>query len=255
MRRSMRWFAALLCATSALSVTTWAPAQGGPPMLTDDPGTPGNGNWEINLAATHRHGDFGSAHELPLLDVNYGLGDRMQLKYEVPWVWIHDKESGSRSGVGNPQFGLKVRFIDSGPTGWQVSTYPQLQTRSFASSSVRRGLAEDRTSLFLPFEFARALGPFSASFEVGRELRSRAPDKWAGGFVLGHEWKSRIEGLAELHLRGTDRFERSALAMNVGTRIGVRDLGVLLASAGRDLHNRLDERASLFAYVGWQTLL
>ena len=25
-------------------------AQGGPPMLTDDPDTPGSGNWEINLA-------------------------------------------------------------------------------------------------------------------------------------------------------------------------------------------------------------
>ena len=25
-------------------------AQGGPPLVTDDPGTPGNGNWEINAA-------------------------------------------------------------------------------------------------------------------------------------------------------------------------------------------------------------
>jgi hypothetical protein len=25
-------------------------AQGGPPMITDDPGTPGNGQWEINVA-------------------------------------------------------------------------------------------------------------------------------------------------------------------------------------------------------------
>ena len=27
-------------------------AQGGPPFLTDDPGTPGDGRWEINLAFT-----------------------------------------------------------------------------------------------------------------------------------------------------------------------------------------------------------
>jgi hypothetical protein len=25
-------------------------AQGGPPMITDDPGTPGNGKWENNFA-------------------------------------------------------------------------------------------------------------------------------------------------------------------------------------------------------------
>src|SRR6266849_7689835 len=29
-------------------------AQGGPPMLTDDPGTPGNRHWEINTAALIR---------------------------------------------------------------------------------------------------------------------------------------------------------------------------------------------------------
>jgi hypothetical protein len=253
MCRPTRWVAALLSASIALCVPTGVLAQGGPPMITDDPGTPGNGNWEINLAVTRRHGDFGSEYELPLLDVNYGLGDHVQLKYEVPFVWIRDREGGSRSGVGNPLFGLKVRFVDSGPRGWQVSTYPQVQTHSFASSSERRGLAENRTALFLPFEFARPMGAFSTNFEVGREFRSRAPDKWAGGFVLGHEWKSRVEGLAEVRLRSTDRFERSAVAMNVGARVGVRDVGVLLASAGRDLHNRLDERASLFAYLGWQT--
>ena len=25
-------------------------AQGGPPLITDDPGTPGDGHWEINIA-------------------------------------------------------------------------------------------------------------------------------------------------------------------------------------------------------------
>jgi hypothetical protein len=28
-----------------------ARAQGGPPYLTNDPGTPGNANWEINIAS------------------------------------------------------------------------------------------------------------------------------------------------------------------------------------------------------------
>ncbi|MFZ1132916.1 MAG: hypothetical protein WAN38_19210 [Terriglobales bacterium] len=26
-------------------------AQGGPPYIGDDPGTPGDGNWEVNVAA------------------------------------------------------------------------------------------------------------------------------------------------------------------------------------------------------------
>ncbi len=58
-------------------------AQGGPPMVTDDPGTPGSGNWEINIAAL---GAFSSSQQLiqtPYFDINYGLGERLQLKVET----------------------------------------------------------------------------------------------------------------------------------------------------------------------------
>ncbi|MFT3792165.1 MAG: hypothetical protein QM741_14065 [Rudaea sp.] len=33
------------------AIAKLAAAQGGPPLVTDDPGTPGNGKWEINLAS------------------------------------------------------------------------------------------------------------------------------------------------------------------------------------------------------------
>jgi hypothetical protein len=38
-------------------------AQGGPPLVTDDPDTPGDGRWEINLAtiATHSTGRWSLA--------------------------------------------------------------------------------------------------------------------------------------------------------------------------------------------------
>src|SRR5215470_14934711 len=65
-------------------------AQGGPPMITDDPGTPGPGNWEINIAATAAHWGRIVEGEWPLLDLNYGVGSRIQLKYEVPWVTQHE---------------------------------------------------------------------------------------------------------------------------------------------------------------------
>jgi hypothetical protein len=242
-------------AVCALGASGWAAAQGGPPMLTDDAGTPGNGNWEINIAATRRHGSFGSEQVLPLLDINYGWGERVQLKYEVPWVWANDRDRGSRFGVGNPLFGIKVRFVDGGAYGWRISTYPQYQGHSLASRSVQRGLAEERTALVLPFEFQRSFGRLSANFEVGREFRSREPDEWATGLVIGHEWTERVEAMAELHVRATEHFKRSALALNVGGRFPVGDLGTLLASVGSDLRNALDERAFYFAYLGWQMVL
>jgi len=61
-----------------------AQGQGGPPMVTDDPGTPGGGHWEINLAWTGEHSSGETTQDAPLLDLNYGVGDRLQVKYEVP---------------------------------------------------------------------------------------------------------------------------------------------------------------------------
>jgi len=46
-------------------------AQGGPPFITDDPGTPGDGNWETNVACiTERHPDE-RIFNAPILDINY----------------------------------------------------------------------------------------------------------------------------------------------------------------------------------------
>ena len=58
-------------------------AQGGPPLLTDDPGTPGNRNWEINISSTQFWRNTERELQSPLVDINYGLGDRTQLKYQA----------------------------------------------------------------------------------------------------------------------------------------------------------------------------
>ena len=77
-------------------------AQGGPPLLTDDPGTPGNRNWEINIASTHFRSPGEREIEAPLLDINYGLGDRIQLKYELPYLFDSDEGARYRTAVGTP---------------------------------------------------------------------------------------------------------------------------------------------------------
>src|ERR1043166_6823829 len=79
------WLCLLSLIVLACCAST-ARAQGGPPLLTDDPGTPGPGHWEINLAATMERGRAGRTFELPLLDITYGVGERIQLKFEAPWV-------------------------------------------------------------------------------------------------------------------------------------------------------------------------
>jgi len=57
-------------------------AQGGPPYYTNDPGTPGNHNWEINLGYMPFLYTNQSLIHTPDVDINYGLGDRIQLTFE-----------------------------------------------------------------------------------------------------------------------------------------------------------------------------
>jgi hypothetical protein len=60
-----------------------AHAPGGLPFISDDPGTPGNRQWEINVGWIGNHNPGASSYQLPDIDIIYGWGDRIQHKYKV----------------------------------------------------------------------------------------------------------------------------------------------------------------------------
>jgi len=74
---------------------------GGPPLLTDDTDTPGPNHWEINVAGTSEKTSDGWKFEVPLLDLNYGIGEHLQLKYEVPLVVLDEINAATCAGLGN----------------------------------------------------------------------------------------------------------------------------------------------------------
>lgn len=82
--------------TLALSVV--ANAQGGPPLITNDPVTPGNGNWEINLGLIPELTNTTHNVRVPQIDLNYGIGKHIQLNYEVPFVWQSAKGAPNATG-------------------------------------------------------------------------------------------------------------------------------------------------------------
>src|SRR5437867_10115522 len=84
-----------------------ARAQGGPPLITDDPDTPGPGYWEINLSTFFERNRIERRFETPRLDVNYGIGRRIQLKYEMPWVGVRQAGQPTRTGAGDSVAGVK----------------------------------------------------------------------------------------------------------------------------------------------------
>lgn len=158
----MRIFSSLLFLATFLAlflamlsaVALPAAAQGGPPFIGDDPGTPGNGNWEINVATyTERH-PTERIYNDPILDMNYGLGPRIQLKYQVPYLVDGADGDPTRSGLGKSLAGVKWRFYDSDEEGLQISTYPQLEFNN-PTSSLQRGLVDYGTRFYLPIELTK----------------------------------------------------------------------------------------------------
>src|SRR5438034_6944064 len=233
------------------AVPRQAVAQAGPPLLTDDPDTPGTGRWEINVAWTLSQNRTSRLFGTPLLDINYGLGQRLQLKAEVPWLILKDQQRGTQSGIGSTNLGVKWRFLDHGEHGFKMSTYPQLEIRTSASSA-RRGLIEQGGELRLPVEIRRELGPVTINAEVGYQVVQREKDEVLYGLVVGGEINKRLELVGEIHGTAKRNFAGNELIFNVGGRFKMSKHYTLLFSTGRSLRRAVTGEPTLLAYVGCQ---
>jgi hypothetical protein len=117
-----RWCAAIAVVALFLAAGA-ARGQGGPPFRTDDPDTPGNKHWEINFGWVGDRNPAAGAYQVPDVDINYGLGERIQLKYEIP-IAIEETRSQPAAGgqpavagqviggLGESQPGIKWRFYE-----------------------------------------------------------------------------------------------------------------------------------------------
>src|SRR3954465_7441386 len=81
--------------------------QGGPPMITDDPGTPGNGKWENNFAIAFEHRSDETSYDLPSIDLNYGWGEHIQLTLQTAPVLVKRRGQGAIGGLGGTEAAVK----------------------------------------------------------------------------------------------------------------------------------------------------
>ena len=123
MPQSNRYLLWCLAPLLAILAQPLARAQGGPPFRTDDPETPGNKHWEINFGWIGDRNPASGAYQVPDFDFNYGLGDRIQLKYEIPIAIAqqsYQPASGGQpaqeayvvGGLGESLLGVKWRFYE-----------------------------------------------------------------------------------------------------------------------------------------------
>jgi len=239
-----------LVLVSLLVLPAWLRAQGGPPLVTDDPGTPGDGHWEVNVAWTREHRPDETGQELPLLDINYGWGEHVQLKVEGAWLLLAEDGQAQRAGMSDLLVGVKWRFADEEKAGISASIYPQVGF-PLGHSSADRGIAEGATVLMLPLELQKSFGVVELNADLGFVTDNKAAEVWFGGVAAGHEFASHWELLAELHGEAEVGTGGTSLLANAGARFPLGQHVTLLLSLGRELSHHAEARATV-SYVGLQ---
>jgi hypothetical protein len=224
-------------------------AQGGPPLLTDDPGTPGRDNWEINLGYTVDRQSGYNYYETPLLDMNYGWGDRVQLKYEMPYVYAGIGDRPLISGPGDSKFGVKIRFFQDEKLDLNISTYPQLEINN-AQNSVRRGLVYNGPLFLLPVEVTKKVGPVDVDLEVGHWF-TQQNGYWISGLALGHQATHRLEVLGELYSNGAPVGPRDN-TFDFAGRYRLNPNALFIFMAGRSFSPPSSGQSQFIGYFGMQ---
>jgi len=222
-----------------------AKAQGGPPLLTDDPDTPGPDHWEINAGTTSVY----AAHEwllgAPLLDINYGVGDHVQLKYQWQANLLAQDHGDVSAGFGNSLAGVKWRFIDQTNASWlEVSIYPQLEF-VYPHSSARRGLAVGGDNVLAPIEVEHKFKSLTVYGEVGYLWNEYQPAAGWYGLAGEYELSEKFSLMGEFY-GGFDRaFEHNGLSFNLGFSQVLTEHVALIGSFGRGIFGP-PERAPVF---------
>ncbi len=142
----------------------------GHPFITDDAGTQGKGNWQLELLAQrdhHVHAAGDGPVQLrgrstlfnPVL--TYGLRDNLDVALGLNHLRHRDSENGvaatdSASGAADSTLELKWRFYDE--NGFSLALKPGL---SLPTGDENRGLGTGRTSWGLNFIAAYEVKPWS----------------------------------------------------------------------------------------------
>ena len=196
-----------------------------------------------------------STYQVPQIDLNFGLGDRIQLTYEVPYVLQSSSGEAVQSGWGNAYPGIKWRFLDQGENGWQMSTFPQMETGG-SQLARQKGIAVAGPRFLLPFEVTKKVGSFDVDFEAGYYFPGNSPKERIFGFVAGRSLDDRLELDAEIY---DDRVyggaSQHSTTLDIGGRYKLGTGVIALFMAGRSINGISNGQPEFIGYLGVQILL
>lgn len=223
-------------------------------LTTDDPGTPGPGRWEINVAWVQSEGGGERVTQRPLFELNYGVGQQCQIKYATAWLSQRGATDVESSGLDHSTIGFKWRFLSDPGHGFDLSVHPQLKFREPGPFALH-GLVADENALVLPLQWQRARGPWVGFAELGRILPSKSADEWFYGVAVCRSVGPVVTFGAELNGTASPSLDEDQLSVSFGVHIEAGSVGALLITFGRDVRRRPGEASVSTMLLGWQVQL
>jgi hypothetical protein len=259
--KAARTAAITLClATLALSGTRTAFA--GPPYQTDDPDPVEYRHFEMYafaLSDSTGKNVGGTSLAIPAYEVNYGVVPNVQLHLVVsPTVSFAPANGPVNYGMGDTEFGTKIRFVKETKTRPEVGIFPFFE---FPTGNADKGLGVGNTWYRLPLWLQKSWGsedqqwityggggyavvpkdgykdyPFSGSL-VQRQLNKKLT---LGTELFGHG----AEGEAALSTR-------ASTMLDLGGIYEFKDGFDLLFAAGRSVYGQPETYTYLSLYWTW----
>lgn len=214
---------------------------GGPPMLTDDPGTTEFRKWEINTSTTSSVSGIVRIG-IPYIDANYGAAHNLQLKVESPYLitFNHGKTSGE---PGDIELGIKYRIADEAKHFLSLGIYPQYVIRG------------DKGFLF-PVLAEKTFGKFLIGEDLGFFFGDGGTNNFQLGNLLGYQATPKTQVMGEFFFqRNYDIPANSEGYINFGFRHTLSETFTLMGSFGSQMITpRGGDREKFISYLGIQSV-
>lgn len=219
---------------------------------TEDTDTPGAGKWEINLNVSGERSAAGWEYLAPETELNYGLGERAQLVFGIPYMVLRESGAAARSGFGSATAAVKWRLVDQEDAGFSLALFPAY-TWNLSDSAARRGLVDPGRSLVLPLVAGVRSGDTGLFAEAGRILVQQGPNEWLAGVRLTRQCHATVECRVEVQHNLIPRQAGHTLA-SLGFKWSVAEDLILQASIGRDVGPSRDDKHQFAFKFGIQLL-
>ena len=204
----------------------------GPPFRTDDPQPVDPGHLELYLFAAGQRVSGGSTGVGPAVEFNYGILPDVQFHAVAPYAYNRPQDGPSRTGLGDMEAGIKVRFIHETATLPQIGIFPLVE---LPTGRAEQGLGSGHTQVYLPIWAQKTWGAWTTYGGCGwwRNPGEGNRDWRYAGWLLQRDFGEKLTlGAEAFHTTAMTLDGQAATGVNAGGQLNFSEKHHLLFSAG-----------------------